>query len=57
MSYGYRTLDARVDEYTQRHFGVRGLYITVSRNFGQQLKLRPQQQEPDATAAPGPPGP
>jgi ferric enterobactin receptor len=57
MSYGYHTLDARVDEYTQRHFGVRGLYITISRNFGQQLKLRPRQQEPDATAAPGPPGP
>jgi outer membrane receptor protein involved in Fe transport len=57
MSYGYRTLDARVDEFTQRHFGVRGLFITVSRNFGQQLKLRPRQQEPEATAAPGPPGP
>jgi hypothetical protein len=57
MSYGFRTRDARVDELTERHFGVRGLFITVSRNFGQQLKLRPRQQEPEAPTASGPPGP
>jgi hypothetical protein len=35
---------------------VRGLFITITRNFGQQLKLRPRQQE-DAPATSGPPGP
>ncbi len=57
LTYGYRTLDARVDEQSERHFGVRGLFITVSRNFGQQLKLRPRQQDAEPQAAPGPPGP
>jgi hypothetical protein len=57
MSFGFRTQDARVEERTQRNFGMRGLFITVSRNFGQQLKLRPRQQEQDVPAAPGLPGP
>ncbi|HEY2067494.1 MAG TPA: TonB-dependent receptor [Gemmatimonadaceae bacterium] len=56
MSYGYRTQDARVVELTERHFGVRGLFITITRNFGQQLKLRSRQQE-DTPATSGPPGP
>lgn len=54
MTYGYRTSNGRVIELSERHFGQRGLYLTVSRNFGQQLKLRPKQQDPDAQSAPVP---
>jgi ferric enterobactin receptor len=57
MSYGFRTADGRVIELSERHFGVRGVFISVSRNFGQQLKLKPKQQEADAQPAPGPGGP
>jgi outer membrane receptor protein involved in Fe transport len=57
MSYGFRTADGRVIELSERHFGVRGLFISVSRNFGQQLKLKPRQQDAEPQAAPGPGGP
>jgi hypothetical protein len=57
MSFGYRTTDANVTELTERHFGVRGLYIAITRNFGQQLKLQPRQQETDTPAPAGPPSP
>jgi outer membrane receptor protein involved in Fe transport len=55
MSFGYRTADGRVIELSERRFGQRGLFITLSRNFGQQLKLQPRQQEPEAQQQPGPP--
>ena len=55
-SFGFRTQDGRVIESTQRRFGIRGVFISVSRNFGQQIKLRPRQQEPDAQP-PTPGGP
>lgn len=54
MKFGYRTSNGRVIELSERHFGQRGLYLTLSRNFGQQLKLRPKSQEPDAQSAPVP---
>ncbi len=56
MSYGFRTADGRVIELNQQHFGQRGLFVTISRTFGQALKLRPQQQE-ETQSAPqqGPP--
>ncbi len=57
MKFGFRTADGRVIESTERRFGQRGLFVTVSRNFGQQLKLRPRQQETDPQAAPVPGGP
>ena len=57
MSYGFRTADGRVIEASERHFGVRGVFISVSRNFGQQLKLKPRQQDAEPQAAPGPGGP
>lgn len=54
MKFGYRTSNGRVIELSERHFGQRGLNLTLSRNFGQQLKLRPKSQEPDAQSAPVP---
>ncbi len=59
MKWGYRSADGRVIELSEQHFGQRGLFITVSRNFGQQLKLRPrqqddQQQQPQGAPQPGP---
>jgi outer membrane receptor protein involved in Fe transport len=57
MKFGYRTANGQVIERSERRFGQRGVFITVTRNFGQQLKLRPKQQETDAqpTATPGVP--
>ncbi|MGH7602356.1 MAG: outer membrane beta-barrel family protein, partial [Gemmatimonadaceae bacterium] len=54
MSYGFRTTDGRVIELNQQHFGQRALFVTLSRTFGQQLKLRPQQQEGDSQGPPQP---
>jgi outer membrane receptor protein involved in Fe transport len=57
MKFGYRTANGQVIELSERRFGQRGLFLTVSRSFGQQLKLRPKQQETDQqpTAAPNVP--
>jgi ferric enterobactin receptor len=56
MAYGFRTADGRVIELNQQHFGQRGLFVTISRTFGQALKLRPQQQdEPQGAPQQGPP--
>jgi outer membrane receptor protein involved in Fe transport len=55
MKWGYRTADGRVIELTERHFGVRGVFVTVSRNFGQEVKLRPKQQDQEAQPAQGAP--
>jgi outer membrane receptor protein involved in Fe transport len=54
MAFGFQTRDARVIESTERRFGIRGVYLTVSRTFGTQLKLRPR--TPEADAPQGPPG-
>jgi hypothetical protein len=58
MTWGYRTADGRVIESSEQHFGQRGVFVTLSRTFGQQLKLRPQQQEGESGGPPqpGPPG-
>jgi outer membrane receptor protein involved in Fe transport len=47
-SFGFRTADGRVIESTERRFGIRGVYLTFSRNFGQAIKLRPRDPAPDA---------
>jgi outer membrane cobalamin receptor len=54
MSFGFRTANGQVIEVSERRFQQRGLFLTVSRNFGQQLRLRPRQQEPEAQAVPQP---
>ena len=58
MKWGFRTANGQVIELTERRFGQRALFITVTRNFGQQLKLRPRQQDDQPQSAPqGPGGP
>jgi outer membrane beta-barrel protein len=53
--FGYRTDNGVVIEETERRFGMRGVFLTFSRNFGQQIKLRPRQPDP-STAQPQDPG-
>lgn len=53
--FGYRTDNGVVIEQTERRFGMRGVFLTFSRNFGQAIKLRPRQQDP-GTAQPQDPG-
>ena len=51
--YGYRTANGTVVEYAQRYYQQRALYLSISRNFGQELKLRPKENT-DTGAAPTP---
>lgn len=51
-TFAVKTETNGVSETLERRFGQRGVFVTFSRTFGQQLKLRPR-TEPDA-AAPGP---
>ena len=55
MSFGSRTESDRVVQLTERSFGMRGVFISFSRNFGQDLKLRPKPQdsEPQTQSQPG----
>jgi ferric enterobactin receptor len=55
MKFGYRTNNGVVMEETERRFGMRGVFLTFSRNFGQQIKLRPRPQDP-GTSQPQDPG-
>jgi ferric enterobactin receptor len=56
MKFGYRTESPLAIEQSVRHFGQRGLFVTVTRNFGQALKLRPRQDDPAAGVTPPTPG-
>jgi outer membrane cobalamin receptor len=51
MGFHFTTSDDRHFQESRRSFGARGLYLTLSYNFGQQprLRQRPQQQDPDQT--------
>ena len=53
--YGYRTANGTVIESSRRYNGSRAIFVTVTRNFGQALKLRPK-SDPDVQPV-GPPGP
>ena len=55
MTFGSRTESARVVQLTQRSFGMRGVFISFSRNFGQDLKLRPKPQDEPQQTQPGVP--
>ena len=46
--FSLRTASGQVTELTERRMGVRGVYLSFSRNFGTQLKLRPR-EGPDAS--------
>lgn len=52
MTFGSTTINPRVVQSTVRHFGMRGVYLTFSRNWGQALKLRPKQSEDQPPAGP-----
>jgi ferric enterobactin receptor len=52
MRFGYRTANGQVIEDSVRRFGMRSIFLTVSRNFGQQLKLRPKTPDVDQQAPP-----
>ena len=52
--YGYRTASGTVVEYAQRYYQQRALYLSISRNFGQELKLRPKENSDTGGGAPTP---
>lgn len=52
QKFGYKTANGSVFEYSERFFGSRAVYLTITRNFGQALKLQPKQQDPDGLAQP-----
>ncbi|MGI8766259.1 MAG: outer membrane beta-barrel family protein, partial [Gemmatimonadaceae bacterium] len=45
--FGYRTANGTVIETSDRYYGARAVYITVSRTFGHPVKLRPKEPEVD----------
>ena len=56
QKFGYRTANGTVIETSERFFGSRAVFLTITRNFGKAIKLQPKQQDPDAAAPPaGPP--
>ena len=57
QKFGYRTANGTVLEYSERFFGSRAVFLTITRNFGTALKLQPKQNDPDAVAAPTPGAP
>jgi ferric enterobactin receptor len=57
QKFGYRLANGSVIEYSERFFGSRAVFIGISRNFGQALKLTQKQQDPDAIPPAGAGGP
>jgi len=51
-----RTDNGRVVELSERRFGQRGVFLSFTRSFGQQLRLRPPQADPNAAQPVGLPG-
>jgi len=51
---GYRTANGSILESSERYNGSRAVYLTVNRNFGQALRLRPK-NDPEIPQV-GPPG-
>jgi hypothetical protein len=58
MHFGYRSVNGQVIEDSVRRFGMHGVLLTVTRNFGQQLTLRPKASdtEPQGPPTGGAPG-
>lgn len=54
--FATRTRTGQVIEHSERYFGMQGAFLTFSRTFGQAIKLRPPQQDPNAAPAGGLPG-
>ena len=53
--YGYRTANGTVVEQSRRYNGSRAVFVTVTRNFGQALRLKPR-SDPESQPS-GPPTP
>lgn len=56
QKYGYRTANGSVIETSERFFGARAAYLSISRNFGQALRLRPK-SDSEGNQPGGPPTP
>jgi len=56
QKFGYQTANGIVLESSERYYGARAVYLTVTRNFGQALRLRPK-SDPEIPQAGPPPGP
>jgi outer membrane receptor protein involved in Fe transport len=56
LKFGYRTSNGTIVDFNQRFYQSRAVYLSISRSFGQAVKLQPKQQDPDA-APPVPGGP
>jgi outer membrane receptor protein involved in Fe transport len=54
QKFGFRTANGTVLESTSRYFQARAVFLTISRNFGQALRIKPK-ADPDAPQQ-GPPG-
>jgi hypothetical protein len=55
QKFGYRTANGTVVEYSERFFGTRAVFLTITRNFGQAIKLQPKQPDPESQAQTGQP--
>ena len=53
--WGYRNTSGNVIEYSRRYNGSRAAFLTVSRNFGKAVKLRPR-SDPEGQDTGPPPG-
>ena len=51
--FGIETRNGAVIESSQRRYGMRGIFLSVNRSFGAQLKLRPRPQDESQTQLPG----
>ncbi len=50
--FGYRTANGTVVESAQRYYQQRALFLSISRNFGQELKLRPKESSEAGSSGP-----
>jgi len=55
MTFGSVTKNPAIVESTLQNFGQRGVFLSFSRNFGQDLKLRPRNPDDEPQTAPQPP--
>jgi hypothetical protein len=56
QKFGYRTANGQVVEYSERFFGTRSAYLSISRTFGHAVRLRPK-SDSEGNPAGGPPSP
>ena len=50
QKFGYRTVNSRVIESSERYFSARAVYLNISRTFGKAVKLREKEPEADQRA-------